>query len=65
MPFIGRVADWFGPRWALGVGASSGFAVAIAAICYLSKFRHLCVRIRAGRLGFTLDEVLAKRHHLL
>jgi hypothetical protein len=57
---IGWVADIFGPRWALGVGAASGFAAAIEAICYLRKHRYLRVRIGAGRLRFTLDEVLAK-----
>ena len=28
-PLVGWVADTFGPRWALGVGAASGFAAAI------------------------------------
>jgi MFS family permease len=28
-PIIGAVADRFGPRWALGVGAASGFAAAV------------------------------------
>jgi MFS family permease len=59
-PFIGRVADRFGPRWALGFGAASGFAAAIVAIYYFTKYRHLRVRIDAGRLHFTLDEILAK-----
>src|ERR1700719_4441306 len=31
-PIVGWVADTFGPRWALGVGAASGFAAAIVAI---------------------------------
>jgi MFS family permease len=31
-PIIGWVANHCGPRWALGVGAASGFAAAIAAI---------------------------------
>src|ERR1700719_1155963 len=31
-PIVGWVADSFGPRWALGVGAASGFAAAIVAI---------------------------------
>jgi MFS family permease len=30
-PIVGWVADNFGPRWALGVGATSGFAAAIVA----------------------------------
>ncbi len=36
-PLVGWVADHFGPRWALGVGAASGFAAAIVAIGELSR----------------------------
>jgi len=43
-PIVGSVADTFGPRWALGVGAASGFAAAIVGIHYLTKYRHLRVR---------------------
>ena len=35
-PLVGWVADQFGPRWALGVGAASGFTAAIAALYYLA-----------------------------
>jgi MFS family permease len=31
-PIVGWVANRFGPRWALGVGAASGFAAAVVAI---------------------------------
>ncbi|WP_158744240.1 MFS transporter [Acidisphaera sp. L21] len=31
-PIVGWVADHYGPRWALGVGAASGFAAALVAI---------------------------------
>jgi MFS family permease len=31
-PIVGWVADNFGPRWALGVGATSGFAASIVAV---------------------------------
>jgi MFS family permease len=41
-PIVGWVADRFGPRWALGVGAASGFAAAIVAIRYLTKHRRSC-----------------------
>ncbi len=34
-PIVGWVADHFGPRWALGVGAASGFAAAALAIRFL------------------------------
>jgi MFS family permease len=40
-PIVGWVADRFGPRWALGVGATAGLAAAVVAICYLTKRGHL------------------------
>jgi MFS family permease len=34
-PIVGWIADTLGPRWALGVGAASGFAAAAVALRYL------------------------------
>jgi MFS family permease len=36
-PIVGWVADRFGPRWAIGIAASAGFAAALVAIHYLAK----------------------------
>ncbi len=36
-PLVGWVADSFGPRWALGVGAASGFAAALLGVVYLRR----------------------------
>lgn len=33
-PLVGWVADTWGPRWALGVGAASGFAAVVFALTY-------------------------------
>jgi MFS family permease len=54
-PIVGWVADSFGPRWALGVGAASGFAAAIVGIVYLAKHRHLQMKIGARGLRFSID----------
>jgi len=54
-PLVGWVADTFGPRWALGVGAASGFAAAIVGIHYLARYRHLRVHVAGGRLRFSID----------
>jgi MFS family permease len=35
-PIVGWVADHFGPRWALGVGAAAGFAAATVAAGFLA-----------------------------
>jgi predicted MFS family arabinose efflux permease len=36
-PIVGWVANHCGPRWALGVGAASGFAAAIVAVFALAR----------------------------
>ena len=38
-PIAGWVANRFGPRWALGVGAASGFAAALVAVRFLTQRR--------------------------
>ncbi len=55
-PIVGWVADAFGPRWALGVGAASGLGAVIVGIHYLTKYRHLRMRIEAGRFRFSHDD---------
>ena len=54
-PIVGWVADRFGPRWALCVGAASGFAAAIVALLYLVKYRQLRVHLGGGRPLFSVD----------
>ena len=39
-PIVGWVANNFGPRWSLGVGAASGFIAALVAICVLARARQ-------------------------
>ena len=36
-PIVGWVANHFGPRWALGVGAAAGFAAAVVAMRFLTQ----------------------------
>ena len=55
-PIVGWVADAFGPRWALGVGAASGFASALVGLRYLVKYRHLRVQIDGGWPRISMDE---------
>jgi MFS family permease len=54
-PIVGWVADTFGPRWALGVGALAGFAAAGVGLRYLAKYRHLRIRLGSGRLHFSFE----------
>jgi MFS family permease len=56
-PIVGWVADRFGPRWALGVGASSGFAAALVGLHYLRKYRNLQVRIDGWRVHVSVDDL--------
>ena len=55
-PIVGWVADTFGPRWALAVGATAGFAAAIVGLRYLAKYHHLRVHLEAGRLCISIDD---------
>jgi MFS family permease len=36
-PLVGWVADHFGPRWSLRVGAAAGFAAAIVGLFHLVR----------------------------
>ena len=55
-PIVGWVADSFGPRWSLGMGAASGFAAVIVGIHYLWKYRHLRLRFDAGHFHVSIDD---------
>jgi MFS family permease len=54
-PIVGWVADTLGPRWAMGVGAASGFAAALVGVFYLIKYRGLRLRFSGFRPRFTVD----------
>jgi MFS family permease len=55
-PVAGWIADKFGPRWALGIGAASGIAAAIVGILYLTKHCHLRLRVESGQFRFSVDD---------
>jgi len=50
-PIVGFVANEFGPRWAIGVGAAAGLLAALVGLGYLVRDRGL--RLRYDR-GFSL-----------
>ncbi len=56
-PAVGWVADTFGPRWALAVGAASGILAALVGLNYLVKYRQLRVHFVNGRPRLSLDGV--------
>jgi MFS family permease len=53
-PLVGWVADAFGPRWSLAVGAASGFLAALLGITYLVRHRGLRVHIVNGAPRITM-----------
>lgn len=57
-PIVGWVADTFGPRWALGIGALSGLAAALVGVRYLVKYHQLRlnVDVRRWRFAFRSDQ---------
>jgi MFS family permease len=54
-PIVGWVADRYGPRWALGVGAASGYAAVLVGLRYLVRYRSLRVRLERGRPRWSMD----------
>jgi len=44
-PFVGWVADVFGPRWAIAVAAASGFVATIIALAY-HRYRTINTRLK-------------------
>ncbi len=53
-PIVGWVADTFGARWALGVGAASGFVAALVGVFYLVKYRGLRVHLDSRRVRLVI-----------
>ena len=60
-PLVGWVADRFGPRWSLAVGAVSGFAAAAVGILYLMRHRGLRIGFSAGGFRVRMDAPQAQR----
>ncbi|HEY2630537.1 MAG TPA: MFS transporter [Usitatibacter sp.] len=54
-PLVGWVADTWGPRWSIAVGAASGFLAAALGVSYLVRYRGLRVTFTRGRLGVLLN----------
>ena len=51
-PVVGWVADTFGPRWAMGIGALSGIAAALVGVRYLVKHHGLRLQFDTQRWRF-------------
>lgn len=50
-PVVGRVADAFGPRWSLAVGAGARIAAALVGLGYLMKGRSVGTFTNSGSDG--------------
>ena len=61
-PIVGWVADVFGPRWALGVGAASGLLAAAVALLYLMK--HHGSQLSSGGPRFRAGPGVATRTNI-
>ena len=58
-PIVGWVANEFGPRWALGVGASAGILAAMVGLYWLVRYRRLRLHYSGHRLSVTLAPIRA------
>ncbi|NEV64952.1 MFS transporter [Thiorhodococcus minor] len=56
----GRVADQFGPRWALGMAAASGIIAGLVGLYYHARYRSLSGPCEAPRSSRSLDDRPAK-----
>lgn len=54
-PVVGWVADTFGPRWSMSIGALSSLIAAVIGLRYLMKHRGLRLHYDAGRLQMHVD----------
>ena len=54
-PVVGWVADVFGPRWSLAVGAAAGFGALLVGVHYLMKYRDLRVRVDGVKVRFSVN----------
>jgi MFS family permease len=62
-PLVGWVANVAGPRWAIGVGAASGFAAAIVALAWMIVVNRLRIhRDASARLGLAFSYDHDTRH---
>jgi hypothetical protein len=52
---VGWVADRYGPRWSLGVGALSGLLAALVGVRYLVRYRNLRLARDGGTLRIVMD----------
>src|SRR5690606_30540069 len=57
-PLVGWLADRFGARWAMGVGALAGLAAAGVAVAYLVRHRGLRAAPAPGGVGLVTDAVV-------
>jgi hypothetical protein len=55
-PFVGWVANRYGARWSLMVGATAGLLAAAVGVRYLVRHRGLRVHRQGLRLRFTLSD---------
>jgi len=61
-PLVGLVANEFGPRWALGVGAASGLVAALIGLVFLARAGRLpWFSARAPEQELVADEGVARR----
>jgi MFS family permease len=54
-PIVGWIADTFGARWSLAVGAAAGLAAALVGVRYLARYHALKVHVDAGRLRVSMQ----------
>jgi MFS family permease len=58
-PLVGWIADAWGPRWSIAVGAASGYLAAMLGIFYLVRYRGMKIAFTRGRPQVSLRKLEA------
>jgi MFS family permease len=60
-PIVGWVANEFGPRWSLGVGAGAGVVATAIGLVWLVKYKNLRVQVIDRRLSLSYGSAARQR----
>ena len=60
-PLVGWVANHYGARWSMAVGATAALLATVVGVRYLFKYRGLRMRRDGWRMRFTLSEPRVKQ----
>jgi len=64
-PFVGWVANEFGPRWGIGVGAIGAALATLVGLYWLIRYRNLRLRYSERRFSLSTSPQVAMEDELV